>query len=134
MVSVDLYEKNVVIERVSFDYAISIDTEVGKFRIETPLSIHFVGQPSLTIDPESPGDDAITLLATLLHKTSVGAGYEASGRLIVKLQDGGQVEVPADPLYEAWSYSATDGELYVCKPGGEVEKWSARPGRSGTSE
>ena len=69
--------------------------------------------------------DGVALLLPMLNEVVTDASVEDSGRLVLAV-GGARLRCEALEQYEAWNYSAPDGVLVVCRPGGELSIWSSR--------
>jgi hypothetical protein len=47
------------------------------------------------------------------------------GHMEIAFEDGSTLAVPADPDYEAWTITGTNGARIVSTPGGELAVWQA---------
>ncbi|MCW2540071.1 MAG: hypothetical protein JWN95_1796 [Frankiales bacterium] len=113
------------IERVSFDYAVTVLTDGGaEIRIETAFSLRAPSGESVVVDPSQPGR-ATELMTSLLHNMITGAEVnEESGTLVLDLMNGTRLEVGPSKSYEAWTFTGECGLKAVARPGGGVSTWT----------
>jgi hypothetical protein len=78
-----------------------------------------------------PGDDDGLALAPILsvRRRNVAQGVAfKNGRLVLDIDDGSRIEVPAAHRYESWNLTGPGGLLVVSTPGGDLSIWTARHG------
>lgn len=115
------------VERVSFEYGISILTPSGTdLRIGTLFQI-VSHEDQVEVDPEAPIGYADRILE-VLHKELTSCVATKDG--VLKLAfEGGLIKwiVRPDKNYEAWVLNASTGafQLIVCGPGGDLAFWRA---------
>lgn len=111
--------KGARIERITFDYAVTLNFDNGaEIRIGTLLSLSDPSGARVEVDPEFAGPGAEALLRTL-HQTVVEAASELqTGDLCLLLTNGTKVTVVHNDSYEAWTFSGPGGDMLVALPGG----------------
>ena|SRR5213593_2434577 len=126
-VDVDLRLRGKIVSRCCIDAAFSIEFLEKGFRtvirIARQMSIEQGGM-RLELSAEKPTEAAQASI--VLRKTVAQAIGLKDGTLDVSFADGSSLVVPADPDYEAWELSASDGFLVVSRPGGGLATWSAK--------
>jgi hypothetical protein len=114
------------IERVSFDYAVTLLTDSGaEFRVETSFSLRTPNGEVLVVDPERPASGAEQLAAILHEMITDACVTENSGVLVLDFVNGTRLEVASNESYEAWAFTGTDGLKIVAQPGGGVSTWGS---------
>jgi hypothetical protein len=102
-----------------------------EFAIEAELSLILpTGQRHL-LKPD--GDDGLALapiLSVRRRNVTQGVAFK-DGRLVLDIDDGSRIEVPADHKYESWNLTGPGGLMIVSTPGGDLAIWLSRD--SGTS-
>lgn len=112
------------VERVSFDYAVTVMTDGGaEIRIETAFTVRAPSGESVLVDPERPGKGA-ELITAILHDMITGAAAEDEiGSLVLDLMNGSRLEVAPSESYEAWAFTGDHGLRVVAQPGGGISTW-----------
>ena len=113
-----------IIESARIDFGLHLRTEDGwMIVIEAPVVVSGPGIAPTRVDPavaESPLPDALEGVAGQAITQLLVA---REGHLGVQLADR-QISVRADENYEAWHVTGPDGELLICRPGGELTHFS----------
>ncbi|GAA1463262.1 DUF6188 family protein [Williamsia maris] len=52
------------------------------------------------------------------------AQYDESGSLSISLDNGSEISVAPDEVYESWQVAGPSGSLIVCMPSGDIAIWS----------
>jgi len=115
------------VERVSFDYAVTLLTDDGaEIRIETVFSLRAPSGESVVVDPSQPGRGAELMMASILHNMITGVAVdEEVGSLVLDLMNGARLEVAPSESYEAWTFTGDHGLRVVAQPGGGVSTWGS---------
>jgi hypothetical protein len=112
------------IERISFDYAVTLHFGDGKeIRIETDMSITTPEGEHVELCPASAGAGAEVVLRMLHKQVKEAIAEERTGDLSIELEDGTNLQVPHHDSYEAWNYDGPGGDLLVSRPGGGLAIW-----------
>jgi hypothetical protein len=97
-----------------------------EFSIEAEfLLIRPAGQRH-ALNPQA--DDGLALapiLGTRRRTVGKGAAFK-DGRLVLEIDDGSRIEVPAGLKYEPWNLTGPGGLLIVSVPGGDLSIWLPR--------
>lgn len=114
------------VERVSFDYAVTLLTDGGaEIRIETAFSLRAPSGESVVVDPSQPGRGT-ELVISILHNMITGVTVEEQvGSLVLDLMNGARLEVAPTESYEAWTFTGDHGLRIVAQPGGGVSMWGS---------
>lgn len=112
------------VSRVSFDFAISLLTDMGtEVRIQTPFTL-IVESGSLELDPQSRSAEISNMLR-LLDSKVVDSSIEESGLLTLEFDSGIGIRIEPHGDFEAWTIAGADGSKVVCLPGGGLTTWEA---------
>ena len=82
------------------------------------------------------GDDGLGLAPILglrRRRVSDGAAFK-DGRLLLQVDDGSRIEIPADDHYGAWNLSGPGGLMLVSIPVGDLAVWTPGKGKPTGSE
>jgi hypothetical protein len=112
------------VERISFDYAVTLQTDGGaEIRIETEFSLRMPSGEVDVVEPERLGGGAERLTA-ILHEMITGASVaESDGTLVLEFVNRVELQVSSSEAYEAWTFTAPGGLKVVALPGGGVTSW-----------
>ena len=119
------------IESISFDFAVSLRTDMGtELRLETGFELRSPEGNVFWIAPPI-FDGANELIRALLHTRIEAAENDSAGILRLRLGNDARIEVAPSPDYEAWTLNRVDGTMLTSTPGGETISWSSlEQGRS----
>jgi hypothetical protein len=121
------------ITRCCADYAaVLLLLENGvEFSIEAEFLLILPTGQHHALNPEADYGLALApILGTRRRNVAQGAAFK-DGRLVLDIDDGSRIEVPADHKYESWNLTGPGGLMIVSTPGGDLSIWSSRD--SGTS-
>lgn len=126
MVRVDLKLRDQRVERVSFDYAITLLTDIGaELRIGSAFLLRDADSAEVSLNP---GDFSAAgeLLSRVLHQRIVTATAEdAGGALRIEFGNGTRIDVSPSPTFEAWTFVTATGMRSVSLPGGGLAIWES---------
>jgi hypothetical protein len=112
------------VERVSFDYAVTLLTNAGaEIKIETAFSLRGPRKQTIFVDPIRPVG-ATELTISILHMKLADATVDqVAGSVVLIFDNCARLEGPADESYEAWTFAGDNGIKIVSQPGGGVNTW-----------
>ena len=114
------------IERVSFDFALTLLTENGaELRVEVPFSLHRPDGLTVVINPEDPVEAMAVLPAVLHQMVTRSVADRETGSLLLEFSHGSRIEVPSSDSFEAWTFATQQGVQTVALPGGGLSTWGA---------
>lgn len=116
------------VERVSFDYAVTLLTDQGvELRIETGFSLLTPDGDIHLIDPQRIGNQAEYVIAALHETITVATIEDRTGELTLEFISGRRIQVDSNESYEAWTLAGPGGAKFVSLPGGGLGTWRSEP-------
>lgn len=116
------------ITRCCADYAaVLLLLENGvEFSIEAEFFLTLPTGQHHALNPEADNGLALApILGTRRRNVAQGTAFK-DGRLILDIDDGSRIEVPANHKYESWNLTGPGGLMIVSTPGGDLSIWSSR--------
>ena len=114
----DFAGKSILI--VKIDYGLYLWTaDNWEILLAGPVQIHRPGGPPSLLEVDVPDGLLPDELAALVGSTITALLVAEDGHLGVQFGDL-QLTMPASQMYEAWQVAGRDGELLICRPGGEL--------------